>query len=102
VATLLSLYLFIHFSTCDAVENVNASNCTMTESVRSENIANSSPSESNRIVSDGQDVELVDLQATNVANREDVPPDGGYGWVCTVCMFLINAHTWGVNSVGSE
>lgn len=74
----------------------------MTESVRSENIANSSPSESNRIVSDGQDVELVDLQATNVANREDVPPDGGYGWVCTVCMFLINAHTWGVNSVGSE
>ncbi|KAG0649572.1 putative transporter ESBP6, partial [Hyphodiscus hymeniophilus] len=35
-------------------------------------------------------------------NREDkqgdVPPDGGYGWVCTACCFLINAHTWGVNS----
>jgi hypothetical protein len=30
----------------------------------------------------------------------DVPPDGGYGWVCTACVFLINAHTWGVNSVG--
>ena len=29
----------------------------------------------------------------------DVPPDGGYGWVCTACVFLINAHTWGVNSV---
>lgn len=25
--------------------------------------------------------------------------DGGYGWVCVVCVFLINAHTWGVNSV---
>ena len=29
---------------------------------------------------------------------EDIPPDGGYGWVCTVCVFLINANTWGVNS----
>jgi hypothetical protein len=29
----------------------------------------------------------------------DEPPDGGYGWVCVVCVFLINAHTWGVNSV---
>lgn len=29
----------------------------------------------------------------------DLPPDGGYGWVCVACCFLINAHTWGVNSV---
>lgn len=29
----------------------------------------------------------------------DIPPDGGYGWVCVGCVFLINAHTWGVNSV---
>jgi MFS family permease len=29
----------------------------------------------------------------------DIPPDGGYGWVCVCCLFLINAHTWGVNSV---
>ncbi len=28
----------------------------------------------------------------------DVPPDGGYGWVCVACVFLINGHTWGVNS----
>ena len=28
----------------------------------------------------------------------DEPPDGGYGWVCVACCFLINAHTWGVNS----
>lgn len=31
--------------------------------------------------------------------KPDVPPDGGYGWVCVACVFLINAHTWGVNSV---
>ena len=29
----------------------------------------------------------------------DIPPDGGYGWICVACCFLINAHTWGVNSV---
>lgn len=31
--------------------------------------------------------------------KRDVPPDGGYGWVCVICVFWINAHTWGINSV---
>ncbi|KJZ75253.1 hypothetical protein HIM_05447 [Hirsutella minnesotensis 3608] len=26
------------------------------------------------------------------------PPDGGYGWVCAVCVALINAHTWGLHA----
>jgi hypothetical protein len=34
----------------------------------------------------------------NVATIEDIPPDGGYGWICTVCVFMINANTWGVNA----
>ncbi|KAF2636969.1 MFS general substrate transporter [Massarina eburnea CBS 473.64] len=29
---------------------------------------------------------------------EDVPPNGGYGWVCVACIATINAHTWGLNS----
>jgi MFS family permease len=29
---------------------------------------------------------------------DDVPPDGGYGWICVGCNFLINGHTWGINS----
>lgn len=29
----------------------------------------------------------------------DVPPDGGYGWVCVACCSTVNAMTWGVNSV---
>jgi hypothetical protein len=37
----------------------------------------------------------------NVALVEDIPPNGGYGWVCTTCLFMINAHTWGINSVRS-
>ncbi|KAJ9251065.1 hypothetical protein DTO207G8_5618 [Paecilomyces variotii] len=34
----------------------------------------------------------------NTKPNDDVPPDGGYGWVCVACVFWINAHTWGVNS----
>src|ERR1700753_45906 len=28
-----------------------------------------------------------------------IPPNGGYGWICVVIVFFINAHTWGLNSV---
>lgn len=24
--------------------------------------------------------------------------EGGYGWVCVACTFLMNAHTWGINA----
>jgi hypothetical protein len=30
---------------------------------------------------------------------QDEPPEGGYGWVCVAVCFMINAHTWGLNSV---
>lgn len=33
--------------------------------------------------------------------NRDVPPEGGYGWVCVACVFWINAHTWGINSVSA-
>jgi hypothetical protein len=46
---------------------------------------------------------VIDLESEKTASPkskvEDVPPDGGYGWVCVACCALINAHTWGVNSV---
>jgi len=31
--------------------------------------------------------------------NDDEFPEGGYGWVCVLCIFMINAHTWGINSV---
>lgn len=37
-------------------------------------------------------------QVTNIATIEDIPPNGGYAWVITGCVFFINIHTWGVNS----
>ncbi|KAB8291247.1 hypothetical protein EYC80_009934 [Monilinia laxa] len=39
-----------------------------------------------------------DLERVDESKPVDVPPDGGYGWICVACVFLINAHTWGVNS----
>ena len=36
------------------------------------------------------DVEKVD--------QNDRPPNGDYGWVCVACTFVINVHTWGINS----
>lgn len=35
----------------------------------------------------------------NASEKEDVPPDGGIAWLYVGCCFLINAHTWGINSV---
>lgn len=33
-----------------------------------------------------------------VEDIEDPPPDGGYGWVCCVCVCLLIASTWGTNA----
>jgi len=39
--------------------------------------------------------------STEAIKSSDVPPDGGYGWVCVASVFIINFHTWGLNSVSS-
>ena len=36
-----------------------------------------------------------------IESSTDIPPDGGYGWVCVACGTIVNACTWGVNSVCS-
>ncbi len=36
--------------------------------------------------------------ATAPSEVNNEPPDGGYGWVCTVAAAAINAHSWGFNS----
>lgn len=39
-----------------------------------------------------------DTPTTPPPTEPEPPPNGGYGWVCTICVGTINAHTWGLNS----
>ena len=51
-------------------------------------------------VADNEETPFNTEKADTAKRSEvDVPPDGGYGWVCVACVFWINAHTWGINSV---
>jgi MFS family permease len=50
---------------------------------------------SNDTEKDGNTARLA-LQKTK--SHVDVPPNGGYGWVCVAACATINAHTWGLNS----
>ena len=58
---------------------------------------NGSPSASPASASSkAHDVEAAPRSSPHVRDAEE--PNGGYGWVCVACCFLINAHTWGINS----
>ena len=57
-------------------------------------------SKSQPAISSNSELDQTDSVArANVVDQEDVPSNGGYGWVVYLCVFLTNAHTWGVNSV---
>jgi MFS family permease len=44
------------------------------------------------------DVATKGMSMEPAPNGPPPPPNGGYGWVCTICCATINAHTWGLNS----
>ena len=41
---------------------------------------------------------LKKVFTNKTTNALDLPPDGGYGWVCCLCVTLIMFSTWGCNS----
>ena len=60
---------------------------------------------SNDSIPDGKEAPPAVILNTEQPPTDVVPatepppsPNGGYGWVCVVCVALINAHTWGLNS----
>ena len=42
----------------------------------------------------------IDVVAASAEAPPSLPPDGGYGWVCVLACFCVNAFTWGVVAVG--
>jgi len=38
------------------------------------------------------------IRGAQEQKKGDVPPNGGYGWVCVAACATINGHTWGLNS----
>jgi hypothetical protein len=70
---------------------------TMLNTVSDHHISNSGEQHTTRsCVAEAEPEQTVSALSEKI---EDIPPDGGYGWVCTGCNFFINAHTWGINSV---
>lgn len=55
--------------------------------------------ESKAIVMPGDEAQVA---STDEAEKDCILPNGGYGWVCVVCAFLINMHTWGISFVSSS
>lgn len=48
--------------------------------------------------SSGDDNTNTEVEKQPPPPSQDDCPNGGYGWVCIACCFMINAHTWGLNS----
>ncbi|KAK3725155.1 hypothetical protein LTR37_000666 [Vermiconidia calcicola] len=54
----------------------------------------------NGVLEAKQDITGPEHQSANTHVRPKIPPppNGGWGWVNTICSAMINAHTWGLNS----
>ena len=41
----------------------------------------------------------IDVVIASAEAPPSPPPDGGYGWICVLACFCVNAFTWGVVAV---
>ena len=59
----------------------------------------STPTAEDARIDETASVATLDTEQPRAGSDEkekDVPPDGGYGWVCVACVAMINAHSWGM------
>ena len=73
-------------------KSLNTTATTEGSYLRSEN-------QSGKNLADIKSAQDAEFTQDRNSQEENTSPDGGYGWVCVACIFLVNAHTWGVNSV---
>lgn len=80
-------------------EKGGGSSYTMTAAVPDHDAIHPSTNFSETVLSKNgtADDNLVDPEQT--PSSAPIEVDGGYGWMCVLCVFLVNAHTWGINSV---
>ena len=71
---------------------------TMTDDNTSEQTKAVSPEIQRHDTASDSTMEVEQTSSITEKPSEDLPPDGGYGWVCVACNFMINGHTWGINS----
>lgn len=57
--------------------------------------------ETREVITNASPVVRTNDMTTLETNVEvDPSQDGTYSWICVVCVFLINMHTFGINGVG--
>ncbi|KAK0202588.1 hypothetical protein DFS33DRAFT_913384 [Desarmillaria ectypa] len=44
------------------------------------------------------DIELSELGSSSISDSETGPPDGGYGWICVGCSFVVHFFALGIES----
>jgi len=79
-----------------ATQDCSGHHATVDETEKQDSPEIHSDSPSKEILEDPPPDAPAPVPATPAA--VEPPPNGGYGWVCTICCALINAHTWGLNS----
>ncbi|KAF3917111.1 hypothetical protein ABW20_dc0105492 [Dactylellina cionopaga] len=67
-----------------------------TTTVANSERSNEAASKEIRVSGEGPDEGVTEFAGEVKDDSE--PPDGGYGWICVLCNFFMNACTWGINS----
>lgn len=62
---------------------------------RTNNLSDSTPSSPHEVVQNTDD------SSQDLTEPKLTEPDGGYGWIVTISVALINGHSWGISSVYS-
>ena len=55
--------------------------------------------ETQEVTTNANTVLRTDMAIPETTVEVDPSQDGPYSWVCVVCVFLINMHTFGINGV---
>ncbi|EIN08075.1 MFS general substrate transporter [Punctularia strigosozonata HHB-11173 SS5] len=71
-------------------QQTRGDNISRVSTARSEAIGEEAPPKT--------DIDSFTQESPPTQGAVDIPPNGGYGWLCCAATFWINAHTWGVNS----